>query len=80
MGQQCLFNIIAICLTSCPDGTHVERYRHLSRCDIFKLYFANDDIIRTYLDDKFDEAVGILDQYNEDIEKCLTKEDVTRMS
>ena len=37
-------------------------------------------IIRTYLDDKFDEAVGILDQYNEDIEKCLTKEDVTRMS
>ena len=38
------------CLTSCPDGTHVERYRHLSRCDIVELYFANDDvIIRTIL-------------------------------
>jgi len=57
-----------------PDGTHVE-ISTLSRCDIVELYFANDDYNSNYLDDRFDEAVRILDQYKEDIEKYLTKED-----
>lgn len=57
-----------------PDGTHVE-ISTLSRCDIVELYFANDEYNLNYLDDKFDEAVRILDQHNEDIEEYLTKED-----
>jgi hypothetical protein len=57
-----------------PDGTHVE-ISTLSRCDIVELYFANDDYNSNYLDDKFDEAVRILDRYNEDIEEYLTKQE-----
>lgn len=57
-----------------PDGTPVE-ISTSSRCDIVELYFGNDEYNATYRDDKFDEAVRTLEQYEGDIEEFLAEKD-----
>lgn len=56
-----------------PDGTPVE-ITTASRCDVVEVFFGNDEENVQYREQKLDEAMNKLDEYEADIENYLNQE------